>query len=143
MNILDKPGPCLARAVNKIRDRVEHYLDEGNPVAVFTTTDEFGHGLKLINEGDSGFTMPRVKRLFKLFSASDVDATALQVLRLVDNETSAGSFQYVLTWDTWESCGSNALAEVILGFDQAYDLFGAAGAVCGPALFTNQKFETA
>ncbi|QPB44530.1 hypothetical protein [Medusavirus stheno T3] len=141
MNILDMPGPDLARAVHKIRDRVADYLDEGNPVAVFTTTDEFGHGLKLINEGDDGFTMPRVKRLFKLFSSNDVDGTALRVFPL-SNETSVGSFQYVLTWDTWESCGSNALAEAILGFDQAYDLFGAAGAVCGPALFTNQKFET-
>jgi hypothetical protein len=147
MNLLEKPDANLNVTIVKLRNTVFAYRREGEPVSVFTTANDFDNGFKIINENEK-LTMPQVRNLFALYTDKDKekeidgDPVALKVFELDENKkTAIGNFKYAVVWETWEWCGTNTLAEAILGFDQAYDLFDSAGVVCGPILFTNKKLD--
>ncbi|BBI30506.1 hypothetical protein QKT49_gp257 [Acanthamoeba castellanii medusavirus] len=136
MNALDKSGPHFNITIPKIERSVRRYRKKEHPVCVFVAAEEFDHGVKIIDESEQ-VTTARIQELFSIYSNNEEEEPAIESFSLA-KATAIGKFKYVVVWDAWERCGSNWLAEAIVGTDQAYDLFAMAGAVCGPVLFTDK-----
>jgi hypothetical protein len=117
-SLLDKPNQHLDWTVNRSRHQVKRHHREGIPVVVFTTTNKLGHAFKIMNESND-LSLLQVHQLFTLFTSDNQEQeinskhVKPKVFNLKTKRTTIRWFKYTVVWNTWESCGSNALTGLI------------------------------